>query len=96
MRQLFSLVLLGVLVGLACWPLNLIDHWQDLILHQMPAFSSAGWTPLARGLALAPLVVMPLLLVPLVTVRILKLELLQLLLLLMPGLRLVVWFPHPD
>ena len=62
MRQIFSLVLLGVLVGLACWPLNLIDHWQDLILHQMPAFSSAGWTPLARGLALAPLVVMPLLL----------------------------------
>jgi H+/Cl- antiporter ClcA len=62
MRQIFSLVLLGVLVGLACWPLNLIDHWQDLILHHMPAFSSAGWTPLARGLALAPLVVMPLLL----------------------------------
>lgn len=62
MRQIFSLILLGVLVGLACWPLNLIDHWQDLILHQMPAFSSAGWTPLARGLALAPLVVMPLLL----------------------------------
>jgi H+/Cl- antiporter ClcA len=62
MRQIFSLILLGVLVGLACWPLNLIDHWQDLILHQMPAFSSAGWTPPARGLALAPLVVMPLLL----------------------------------
>ena len=62
MRQLFSLVLLGVLVGLACWPLNLIDHWQDLLLLHMPAFSSAGWTPLARCLALAPLVVMPLLL----------------------------------
>lgn len=62
MRQLFSLVLLGVLVGLACWPLNLIDHWQDLLLRHMPAFSSAGWTPLARCLALAPLVVMPLLL----------------------------------
>jgi len=62
MRQLFSLVLLGVLVGLACWPLNLIDHWQDLLMLHMPAFSSAGWTPLARCLALAPLVVMPLLL----------------------------------
>ena len=62
MRQLFSLILLGLLVGLACWPLNLIDHWQDLLLHQMPAFSSAGWTPLARCLALAPLLVMPLLL----------------------------------
>ena len=62
MGQLFSLVLLGVLVGLACWPLNLVDHWQDLLLRQLPAFSSAGWTPLAKGLALAPLVVMPLLL----------------------------------
>jgi H+/Cl- antiporter ClcA len=62
MRQLFSLILLGILVGLACWPLNLIDHWQDLLLRQMPAFSSSGWTPLARWLALAPLVVMPLLL----------------------------------
>ena len=59
MGQLFSLVLLGVLVGLACWPLNLVDHWQDLLLRQLPAFSSAGWTPLAKGLALAPLVVMP-------------------------------------
>ena len=62
MRQLFSLILLGILVGLACWPLNLIDHWQDLLLRQMPAFSSSGWTPLARWLALAPVVVMPLLL----------------------------------
>ena len=62
MRQLLSLILLGVLVGLACWPLNLIDHWQDLLLRHLPAFSLGGWTPLARGLALAPLVVMPLLL----------------------------------
>ena len=62
MRQLLSLVLLGGLVGLACWPLNLIDHWQDLLLRQLPAYSSAGWTPLAQSLALAPLVVMPLLL----------------------------------
>lgn len=45
MRQLLSLVLLGGLVGLACWPLNLIDHWQDLLLRQLPAYSSAGWTP---------------------------------------------------
>jgi len=62
MRQLISLLLLGILVGLACWPLNLIDHWQDLLLRHLPAFSLDGWTPLARGLALAPLVVMPLLL----------------------------------
>lgn len=62
MRQIISLILLGVLVGLACWPLNLIDHWQDLLLHHMPAFSGMGWTGMATVLALAPLVVMPLLL----------------------------------
>ena len=62
MRQIISLILLGVLVGLACWPLNLIDHWQDLLLHHMPAYSDRGWTSMAKVLALAPLVVMPLLL----------------------------------
>jgi H+/Cl- antiporter ClcA len=62
MRQVLSLILLGVLVGLACWPLNLIDHWQDLLLHHMPAYSGMGWTSIAKVLALAPLVVMPLLL----------------------------------
>ncbi len=63
MRQLLSLILLGVLVGLACWPLNLVDHWQDLLLRHLPAYQAGGWTPLALGLALAPLLVMPVLLV---------------------------------
>ena len=28
---LLQLLLLGLLVGLACWPLNLVDHVQDLL-----------------------------------------------------------------
>ena len=69
MRRLWSgvvlilqLALLGVLVGLACWPLNLMDHWQDLLLNRLPAFTGEGWTPLHVAQACSPLLVMPLLL----------------------------------
>lgn len=56
------LLLFGVLVGLACWPLNLIDHAQDLLLLRLPGFSGSGWRLDTLGLALAPLLAMPLLL----------------------------------
>ncbi len=61
-RTLLQLGLLGLLVGLACWPLNLVDRAQDLLLHQLPAFSGEPWTPGGLAIALAPLPVMPLLL----------------------------------
>ncbi|MBM5792599.1 MAG: hypothetical protein FJ057_01415, partial [Cyanobacteria bacterium K_DeepCast_0m_m1_088] len=38
-----QLALVGLLVGLACWPLNLIDHWQDLLLQRLPLFSGTSW-----------------------------------------------------
>ena len=59
---ILQLALLGVLVGLACWPLNLVDHWQDQLLNRLPAFTAAGWSPLHIAQACSPLVVMPLLL----------------------------------
>ena len=59
---ILQLALLGVLVGLACWPLNLVDHWQDLLLNRLPAFTGAGWTPLHIAQVCSPLLVMPLLL----------------------------------
>ena len=62
-NQLLGLVLLGVLIGLACWPLNRIDAWQDRLLGLLPGFSGQGWTAPGLALALAPLVVLPLLLV---------------------------------
>ena len=60
-RQLLVLALLGVLVGLACLPLNLLDAAQDQLLQRLPAFGG-HWTLQTVLMALAPLAVMPLLL----------------------------------
>lgn len=61
LTRLLPLVLLGLAVGLACWPLNLLDRAQDLLLKRMPAWGGE-WDALTRTLALAPLLVMPVLL----------------------------------
>jgi len=63
LKALLQLLLVGLLVGLACWPLNLVDHAQELLLHQLPGFSGGGWSGRALALALAPVLTMPLLLV---------------------------------
>jgi len=59
---ILQLALLGALVGLACAPLNLVDHWQDQLLNRLPAFTAAGWTPWHIAQVCSPLVVMPVLL----------------------------------
>lgn len=61
LRQLLQLTLLGVTIGAACWPLNLLDRGQDALLHRLPAFGGA-WDAAGVGLLLAPLGVMPVLL----------------------------------
>jgi H+/Cl- antiporter ClcA len=61
-RSLGLLVLLGALVGAACWPLNRIDLFQDRLLSFFPAFRSGSWTGAAIAMALAPTLLMPLLL----------------------------------
>ncbi len=60
---LLQLVAVGVLVGLACWPLNRIDQLQDSLLALLPGFSNGGWSAQGLLLAASPLVVMPVLLV---------------------------------
>lgn len=60
--KLLQLALLGLLVGAACWPLNLMDRLQGLLLGALPAFSGGAWTAPTLLLAAAPLLVMPLLL----------------------------------
>jgi acyl-CoA synthetase (AMP-forming)/AMP-acid ligase II len=57
--QLLQLALLGGLVGLACWPLNLMDRAQGRLLASLPAFGG-GWGPTSLALMLAPLAAMPL------------------------------------
>ena len=61
LRQVLQLALVGVAVGVVCWPLNLLDRWQDALLHRLPAFGAA-WNGTSLALLLAPLVVMPALL----------------------------------
>ena len=60
--RLAQLALLGLLVGLLCWPFNLLDRLGDRWLARLPAFSGEPWQPLTLALACAPLVVVPLLL----------------------------------
>ncbi|MCP9777583.1 MULTISPECIES: chloride channel protein [unclassified Cyanobium] len=59
---LLQLLLLGLLVGLACWPLNLVDHAQELLLQALPNFAGGAWTLQGLAIALAPVLVMPALL----------------------------------
>lgn len=60
--MVLQLVLLGALVGLACWPLNLVDQWQALLLQRLPGFSGGSWRLGTVLLACSPIVVMPMLL----------------------------------
>jgi H+/Cl- antiporter ClcA len=62
LRQLLQLALVGVAVGVACWPLNLLDRGQDALLHHLPAFGGS-WDRATLALLLAPLWVMPILLI---------------------------------
>ena len=59
---LLQLLGLGALVGVACWPFNGMDRWQDHLLGSLPAFSGGPWTPAAVALACSPLLMVPLLL----------------------------------
>jgi H+/Cl- antiporter ClcA len=62
LADLARLLLLGALVGLACWPLNLVDGWQDQLLQRLPASNGGPWSRSSLLLALSPVVVVPLLL----------------------------------
>lgn len=62
LRTLGQLALLGIAVGLACVPLNLVDGWQVQLLHQLPGFTSEPWQASSLARAMAPLLVMPVLL----------------------------------
>lgn len=57
------LLLLGALVGLVCWPLNLVDGWQDQLLQRLPGPQGGSWRGFGLLIALSPAVVVPLLLV---------------------------------
>ncbi len=62
LSRLLPIVVLGLAVGVACWPLNLLDRAQDQLLQLLPGFDGGGWRPLTVAMACAPLLVMPVLL----------------------------------
>jgi H+/Cl- antiporter ClcA len=63
LRSFGRLLGLGVVVGLACWPLNLVDDAQAFLQTKLPGFSGEPWSPWTVAIAAAPLLVMPILLV---------------------------------
>lgn len=61
-RHFFGLVIVGVLIGLACLPLNLVDRVQEQLYALLPTSATTGWGGQGLIIALLPLVVMPALL----------------------------------
>ena len=61
-RHFISLVIVGVLIGVACLPLNLVDRIQERLYVLLPTNAASPWTLPGVLVALAPLVVMPVLL----------------------------------
>ena len=61
-RHFFGLVVVGVLIGLACLPLNLVDRVQSQFYALLPTTAAKTWGWQGLLIALMPLVVMPVLL----------------------------------
>ena len=61
-RHFIGLLVVGVLIGLACLPLNLVDRIQEWLFGFLPTRGQADWTLIGVLIALAPLVIMPVLL----------------------------------
>ncbi|HGY5558317.1 MAG TPA: chloride channel protein [Prochlorococcus sp.] len=62
LQHLLCLLAIGLLIGLACLPLNQIDSIQKLLFQQLPTTANSAWKPIGLLLALLPIGVMPILL----------------------------------
>jgi H+/Cl- antiporter ClcA len=60
-RHGIGLVVVGVVIGLACWPLNMLDRIQSALFAYLPT-RGGGWTTQGLVIASLPVVVMPVLL----------------------------------
>ena len=61
LRHGIGLVVVGVAIGLACWPLNMLDRIQSALFAYLPTRGGA-WTTQGLVIASLPVVVMPVLL----------------------------------
>ncbi|MDP6203947.1 MAG: chloride channel protein, partial [Prochlorococcaceae cyanobacterium ETNP18_MAG_14] len=62
LQHLLCFLAIGLLIGLACLPLNQIDSIQKLLFQQLPTTANSAWKPIGLLLALLPIGVMPILL----------------------------------
>ena len=62
-RHFIGLLVVGVLIGLACLPLNFVDRIQEWLFQFLPTTGETPWTSVGLLIVLAPIVVMPILLI---------------------------------
>ena len=62
LRHAIGLVVVGIAIGLACWPLNVIDRIQPVLFDLLPAKAKA-WSSQGLLITALPIVMMPLLLI---------------------------------
>ena len=62
LRHAIGLVVVGIGIGLACWPLNVIDRIQPVLFDLLPAKAKA-WSSQGLLITALPIVMMPLLLI---------------------------------
>ena len=62
-RHFIGLLVVGVLIGLACLPLNLVDRIQEWLFKFLPTTGENPWTSIGLLIVLTPVVVMPILLI---------------------------------
>ncbi|MFL0778051.1 MAG: chloride channel protein [Prochlorococcus sp.] len=63
LQHLIGLLAVGLLIGLACWPLNVVDRFQSYLFQYFPTKAGGAWNSLTILLALMPIVAMPILLI---------------------------------
>ena len=62
-RHFIGLLVVGVLIGLACLPLNLVDRIQEWLFQFLPTTGENPWTSIGLLIVFTPVVVMPILLI---------------------------------
>ncbi len=60
-RHFIGLLVVGIAIGLACWPLNIVDRLQDILFDLLPT-EAGEWSAPGLLVCLMPLAVMPILL----------------------------------
>lgn len=61
-RHGLGLAVVGVVIGVACWPLNVVDRVQSAFYGSLPTNAAGAWSSSGVLVAMLPVLVMPILL----------------------------------